>query len=807
MVDKSVKTAIRNLWRQKNTSLINIIGLSIGMAGCLIISLFVFNETNYDSFHKHAGNIYKVYQHTLVNGEESFDAVTPVPMAATLLADYPEVKNVVRMYQSDNLLTITDQGYFNIKNALYVDSSFFRVFSFGLIKGDMDALSDPGSVVLTESTAAKIFGTADPINKMIRFENDTNYFRVSGVSLDPPENSHFTFDMLISMDAFWDNNSTFWLRNNVNTYVLLQDGFPFQNLEQKFPEMIKKYIGPQLQQVFGFSMDDFMKKGNYLRYKLQPIRDIHLDTTIHHNLKPSGNRKYVYIFSLVGIFILVIAAINFINLSTARSTKRAPEVGLRKVFGSSRKKLILQFLSESILISIISLAIAFSLVNVVLPSINRMTDLTLSLSAFNPFVLIAIILGSAIIIGIIAGIYPAFFLSSFNIASVLKGRLRTGNRWSTLRRLLVIIQFFIAIVILSCTLVIYQQLTFMQSKDLGFDKERVMVIKQANSLKNQLGTFMEEIRKYPGIVSITNSSAVPGYPNGDDGFIIEGRGKSETYVLQTSWVDFSFISSYKMKIIDGRDFTQDFTTDSSAVIINEAAVKKIVLKNPVGTRLMRPGENGKYNYFTIIGVVKDFHFQSLHKEIQPFLLLIKPAKANWGGYLSIRLGEGGMTRYVQVIKNTWKQYTKDRPLEYSFLDEDLNNLYKEERRTGSLSVTFTFLAIFIACLGLLGLISFTTAQRTKEIGIRKIMGSSVWGIIKLLLSETILLIIISSLLAWPVAWLFLKNWLADFAFRVELKPVIFLETSSIILILSVWAIGLQTWRAAVKNPVVALRYE
>ncbi len=799
---------MRNLLRQKGSSLINIIGLSIGLATGLIIFLFVFHEINYDNFHKNGNNIYKIYQHSMVNGEGSMDAFTPVPMAATLISDYPEVLNAVRMYQSDNIFTIADQRVFNIKHALFVDSSFFNVFSFNLLYGDRTSvLSEPRSVVLTESVARKIFEKQDPIDRMIRLENDTGYFRVTGICLDPPENSHFTYEMLISMDAFWDYNSNFWLRNNLNTYVLLQDGFPFQKLEEKFPEMIKKYIGPQFQQVLGFSMQDFNSKGNYLEYKLQPISDIHLNTSINHGLKPSGNRKYLYIFSLIGIFILLIAGINFINLSTARSATRACEIGLRKVFGSSRKKLIWQFLSESLLVSLFSLVVALGVVGIFLPYFNKMTDLSLSISELNIPVLITLLLCSVVIIGIIAGFYPAFFLSSFNTTSVLKGKLRTGSKGRTLRRILVIIQFFCAIVILSCTLVIYQQLKFVQIKDLGFDKKNVLVIGRSNALNKHLSTFMEELKKDPGIVDVTNSNGIPGFPIGDDAYIVEGRNRSETYVLQTSWVDYSYINTLKMKIIDGRNFSQDFGSDSMAVIVNEAAVKKLELNNPFGTRLMRPDQNGNYTYYSVVGVVKDFNFQSLHKAVQPFLMFIKRDKANWGGYVSIRLSDGDKTKSIQLIENTWKKYSNDRPLEYSFLDEDLKNLYEEETRTSSLSMTFTLLAIFIACLGLLGLISYTTAQRTKEIGVRKIMGATVRSIVVLLSSETLKLIIISSLLAWPVAWIFLNHWLTGFAYRIELNPIIFVLASLIILSLSLVTLGFHISFAATRNPVDALRYE
>jgi putative ABC transport system permease protein len=809
MIQNLLKISLRNLWREKYHTLINIVGLAMGIASSLVIFLFVYNDLSYDRFHKNAGKIYKVYQHSMLNGEESYDAWSPVPMAAVLKSEYPEVADAVRLYQSDNIYAIVDQEYFNIENALYVDSSFFVVFSFDLVRGDKRTiLSEPHTVVLTESTAAKMFGKQDPMDKMIRFENDTSFFRVAGISQDPPENSHFDYDMLISMDAFWDNNSSFWLRNNVNTYILLQDGFFARDLEEKFPEMIKKYVGPQVQQFIGISMEeDFARKGNYLQYKLQPIRDIHLNTLMNHGLKPSSTRKYVYIFSLIGLFIILIAGINFVNLSTAMSAERAHEVCLRKILGSSSGRIISQFLVESALISLISLILAIALVINLLPFVNRMTGLSLSLFSMNSWMLAAILVVSVVIIGILAGFYPAYLLSSFKINTALKDNIRSGNKRTTLRNILVIVQFFIAIVILSGMLVVFQQLKYMLKKDLGFNKENVMIIKRAYELNGQLGSFMEEVKKLPGIVNISNSTGIPGIQYGDNAFMVEGRSQSETYVLQVAWVDYSFISTFNMKIADGRDFSEDFTTDSKGAIINEATVKKMNLKNPVGTRLMSPDQNGEFTYFPIIGVVQDFHYMSLHHAIQPCIMLVKPVQWNWGGYLSVRLDKGDKTLSIRSIENTWKQFTNDRPMEYSFLAEDLQRLYKEEKQISSLSVIFTMLAIFVACLGLLGLVLFLTIKRTKEIGIRKIVGAGIWNIITLLSFNTVKLILISSLIAWPVAYIFLKNWLEDFPFRVGINPMIFLLSSLVVLFLSMMTIVSRTWFAATRNPADALRYE
>jgi putative ABC transport system permease protein len=808
MVQNFLKIAFRNLWKQKSSTLINIIGLSIGLSASLIIFLFVFNELKYDSFHKNGKNIYRVYQNAMIDGKEDRAAWTPVPMAPELRSVIPEVLNVVRLVQLDNVFVSADQKYFNIKHSLYVDSTFFEVFSFGLLHGDVGSvLSEPRSVVLTRSSALKIFGTEDPVNKLIRFESDTNYFRVTGISQDPPENSHFEFEMLISMDAYWDKNSTNWMSNNVNTYVLLPDKYPFKNIENKFPELILKYFGPQVKKVLGVSLEELGRKGTRLEYKLQPLLNIHLDTSLNQGLKPSANKKYIYIFSLVGIFIILIAVINFINLSTARFTRRAREVGLSKVFGSSRKKLIIQFLSESIIISFISMVIAFSFFGIMLPYTNRMTDMHLSLSIFNPLILITIITGCSILIGILAGFYPAFLLSSYDIISILKNKNISGGKGRTVRRILVIVQYLIAIVILSGTLVVHQQLKFIQNKDLGFDKSNLMVIGNTSSINSKIKAFMEEIKKIPGIINVTNSTSIPGFPNSDNGFMVEGGNHTGTFVLYSTWVDYSFINTLKLKITQGREFMNSFSSDSAAVIINEAAVKKMELKNPIGTRLMNPDATGKFTYYTIIGVAKDFHFQNLHKTIEPCVLLVKPKKMSWTGYISIRLDKGEKSLAINKIEETWKQFTGSKPIGYSFLDDDLLQFYKEEKQTANLSATFTMIAIFIACLGLFGLISFNTVQRTKEIGIRKIMGASVKSILVLLSSETIKLIIISSLLAWPVAWIFLKNWLEGFAFRIGLNPIIFLLTSLIILSLSLLTICGQVWFSATRNPVDALRYE
>lgn len=802
-----LKVALRNLLRQKGFTFINIIGLSVGIASAMLIFMFVYNEMNFDKFHKHVKNIYRLYQNSQIDGEASSGAWTPVPMAPTLKTDYPEVLNSLRMAEAGDVLIESEQKFYSLQT-IYVDSSFFGIFSFPFLNGDIQkALSEPRTVVLTETGAHKLFGKTDPLNKMIRIENDSNLFRVAGICADPPANSHFFFELLISFDSYGDAKSTFWLNNNLNSYVLLPDGYPYHELEKKFPDMIKKYIGPQVQTVAGISLEELIKKGTIFRYKLQPLEDIHLNTEISHGFKPSSNKKYLYIFSIIGIFIIVIAGINFMNLSTARSAARAREVGMRKVLGSDRKRLIQQFLAESVLLSFFSLIVAIILLELFLPDINSMMNVTLSFSLLKSWQYACLLFTFTITVGILAGFYPAFLLSSFHPAAIFKDKLQSGTKGNLLRSILVVIQFFIAIVILSGTFVVYRQLKFMQSKELGFDKEKVLIIDRTNALSKKISPFIAEIKKLPRVEDASNSTSVPGFPNSDNGYMVEGRSLTQIYDMVTNWVDYSFLNTLRIPLKKGRFFSPELASDSTAAILNEAAVKKMDLKEPIGTRIMEPNRNGKYTYRPVIGVVKDFHFRSLHSVIEPYIMIVKKKDMDWNGVIAIRIGPGNLKEAIQQIQNVWKLYTDGQPMDYNFLDVKLNTLYAEEQRTGNLSMIFTILAILVACLGLLGLISYTTVQRTKEIGIRKILGASTAGIVKILSLETIRLIIISSLLAWPIAYFFLRGWLADFAYKVGLNLLFFLIPTLIIFVLSLVTIGYQAIYAATRNPADSLRYE
>jgi len=453
------------------------------------------------------------------------------------------------------------------------------------------------------------------------------------------------------------------------------------------------------------------------------------------------------------------------------------------------------------------MGIAVILLELVLPYINNALQLHLGFAIFKLWQILIASISFAFLIGIMAGFYPAFMLSSFKPTTIFKDKLKSGSKGSFLRSLLVVLQFIIAIFILSGTLIVYNQLKFMQNKDLGFDKERVMIIDRAQALENKLKPFMEELKKYPSVLNSTSSTSIPGFPNNNNGYLIEGRETGTTFLMTTNYVDVDYQSTYKFTIKEGRFFSPDRPTDSSAVVINEAAVWKFDLTTPFGTRFMQPGPNGQFKYLSVIGIVKDFHYSSLHTVIEPYVMILKPKDQNYGGNVSLRIAPGDLNKAIKDVESVWKQFANGQPIQYSFLDDRLMGLYKEEKRTGSLALGFTILAILIACLGLLGLISYSTVQRTKEMGIRKIMGASVPRIVYLLSSEIIILIIISSVFAWPIAYILLKNWLNDFAYKIGLNPVIFLITTLIIFALSIITIGYQAFYAATRNPADSLRYE
>lgn len=800
------RVALRVLWRQKGYTLINIGGLAISMGSALLILLYVLGELQYDTFHTNAKNIYRMYLDGKIGEDRLCVAKTSPPLGPTMKEEYPEVIDAVRFKDENNVLIRTDQKTFLEDQVLYADSGFFTMFTFPLIRGNPEkVLSAPNSMVITSSTAARIFGDADPIGKTIRFENDTVYFMVTGVAKDPPKNSHLRFNIVVPFGAVKDKGLDKWVNNSYLTYVLLVDGFPARNLEKKLPGMLKRHIGYEIKMLTGVELEDWIKAGNSIGYKLQPLLDVHLDSSVQGGLIPVANRKYLVIFSLIALFTILMACINYMNIATARSASRAREVGIRKVAGSDRKTLIFQFLAESVLISLISMAIAVTLVDIAIPWFNNAMHLSINIQLLWKFPWWAILIASSVLFGILAGLYPSFLLSTYTPAKVLKSGFSRGKGSVLLRRILVTFQFVISIAVLCGTIIIYSQLTYMQTKDLGFDKENLLVIERGFSGEN-LKYLMDEIKKLPGVTQITTSTSIPGKLNNNMTYGIEGRDKTNSYLMRTFWTDENFDETYKLKLLEGRYLSPDFASDSSAAVINAVAMRQFGIDDISKTRFLYPDLHGNNKYYQVVGVVQDFNIESLHSEIKPSIFLLKPNNWNWG-YLTVRLKPGEIKNTVDSLISLWNKLAIDDPLLYFFLDDELNNAYQEDKRTGNLALFFTILSISIACLGLLGLVSYTIVRRTKEISVRKIMGSPPYSIIILLASETIVLIGIASLIAWPFAWLYMKNWLTDFVYKIKLDPVVFIIATLTVIFISMGTIFWHAYKASTQNPADALRYE
>jgi len=807
MIRNFIITAFRSLFKQKSYFFINTLGLAIGLTSFIFISMYVLHELSYDRFHSKAEHIYRIKVSGQMAGQEMDQAITAAPMARALIDDYPEVENAVRIADFNAWLISYKEKRFNEDGVLFADSTFFDFFDFKLIRGNPEkALTEPQSIILSEESAKRYFGNEDPIGKRLSVEQDTNFYTVTGIIQNCPANSHFHYDMIASMNSIRQSFNNFWVDHNYYTYILVKEGTDLKEFEEKLQTMVTTYVGPQLKQLLGITMEDFHNAGNYFGYFLQPLKDIHLHSNLQVEIKPNGNIAYVYTFSIIALMILIIAIINFINLATAKSASRAKEVGIRKVVGSSKQSLIFQFVSESVILAIFATIIAVIFVYILSPYFYNLVGHELSVSIFAgkwgiPFVILL-----ALVVGILSGIYPAFILSAYKPVKVLKGSLRGGAKSGWLRSMLVVLQFTVSIVIVVGTLLVYQQLSYMQHKNLGFDKDQLLVIRRPDALKDKIDVFKKELLQNPLIIGVANSRAIPGKDYSNNGFWKENDPQKNTYLLNQNWVSFEFPEVMKYELVEGRFFNKEFGTDSNAVIINESAVKALGIENPIGKNLLRPAnrEGGMYK-LPIIGVLKDYHIQSLQHKIEPVALTVMPG--NWEGYITVRLKGENISETLAFVENKWYSFTSKQPFQYFFFDEDFDNLYKSEKQTGRIFIVFAILAIFIACLGLLGLIAYTATVRTKEIGIRKAMGASVQTIVNMLSIETLKLILISAIIAWPIAYFGIKYWLQEFAHRTNINPIYFLLATLITLLIGWLAISFQAIRAATTNPSDALRYE
>jgi putative ABC transport system permease protein len=806
------KIALRNFLRQKTYVFINITGLTISLVFSIIIFLFIRDELSYDKYNERYDRIYRVYLKGKMGDAELSGAWTPAPAARVIKEELAEVEDAVTMDAWGEVVVKVDGESYVEKDFMLADQSFFNIFSIELIQGDPEtALETAHSVVLTEKKAKQYFGSQNPIGKNLIINNDTSQFIVTGVCESPPRTSHFTFDLLGSFKTHPRATSDYWLSNSFYTYLLLNDPETAPAVEDKLSSIVLKYVGPQVENALGISLDEFENAGNRYGLFIQHIGDIHLSPEIKHGLNPSNDRKYITIFSLAALFILVMAAINYMNLSTARSKNRAREVGLRKVVGSSKTLLVSQFLWESLAMVFISLFLAIMLVELLLPYFNNFIHLDLTFDYLSSWYLLPSLLLIAVVIGVLSGSYPAFFLSSFKPVAVLYSKIKTGRGNKMFRDVSVVVQFFISILIILGTIIIYQQIRYMLNKDLGFDKEQLLVLRRMEAVgTNKVAAFKQEIEKISGVISSTNSTAVPGNPNNNNGFILEGTKRDQTYMMQVTWCDYDFLETYDLELMEGRFLSEKYITDSSAMVINESAVNKFRLEEPLQTRFLQPKfENADHHKpFHVVGVVKNFHFESLHQDISPCVFIQKPGSWDWGGYLTVRVHKEGVQNTVQQIHSVWENFTTNDPMQYFFLDQEFEKFYKEEIRTGRIAIVFSILAIFIASLGLFGLTLFIAEQRTKEIGIRKVLGAEQPSIIMMLSKEILILISISTLLAWAGAYLYFNNiWLPQFHFRIDLSIWPFIIAFFAALLIAFLTMSYRAIVAARTNPAAALKYE
>jgi len=806
MLKRFFTGVFRNLRKQRGSVIINITGLTIGLTSFLFISLYVLNELSYDRFHKNYENIYRLKVVGRMSGGEINQAITAAPMAQAMLNDYPEVLKAARVTRMGAWLIRFEDKKFNEDGILFADSTFFSVLDFKLLKGDpATALVQPRSMVLTEEYSRKYFGTKDPVGMRISVEEDTVLYTVTGVVQDVPDNSHIKFDMLASMSTYPERaNNDNWVSHNFYTYIVVNENIEMSRLEQKFQGMIEKYVGPQIQQFLGFSIADFRKAGNDFKYVLEPLNDIHLEGAPQYNLEPPGSLSTVYIFAVIAILILVVAIINYVNMATAKSAGRAKEVGVKKVAGANKGSLIFQFLGESFVIVVIAFILALLLIYALSPSFNQLMGKEISISRLFSLTGVLTLILLIILVGIAAGTYPAFILASFNPAEVLKGTLNPGSMSKNFRGILVVLQFTVSTVIIIGAIIVFNQLNFMTNKDLGFSKDNLIVIRRPDAFYKQLEPFRAQLLQIPGVEKAGFSWALPGTTFNNNGFLKEDDPDKNSFLLNQAGVSLDFPQTLGVQLIEGRFFSHDYGSDSSAILINETAVRSLGLKDPIGKYLLEPTGPQQFRRLQIIGVMKDFYIESMHKAITPVCFSVMDP-GNGDKYATIRLTGKDVPGTIREIEKTWQSFTTKQPFQYEFFSDSWTNLYGSEARTGRIFIFFSVLAVLIACLGLLGLITFITNKRSREIGIRKTYGASIGVVLKLLSKEVVYLILISSVIAWPVALFGSRFWLEGFATKISINPLVFLTATLLTILIGWLSISYQTFRAASKNPAEALR--
>ena len=802
MIRNYFLVAFRNILKQKFYSIINILGLTVGVAATLFIILYINDELSYDRFHTQIDRMYRVGLNGKLAGQEVYVVSTPPPLASAMVNEVPGIEQSLRLWEWGSVVVRYEDKVFTDDLVFHTDSNFFDFFSFKLLEGDpKTALKEPNSMVLSESMAKKFFGEEEKLGRIIIFSNDNKAMKVTGVIEDSPHNSHFKYNYLVSFSSNEFGESDQWLSNSLNTYFIAREGTDIDDIVATLNnEIIPKYVGPQIQQFLGISLDQFKEQDGAYGYFTNMVQDIHLRSDVDGELEPPGDIAYIYIFSAIGLFILIIASINFMNLATAKSAGRAREVGMRKTFGSYRSQLIFQFLIESMIYSFIAVMLAVLVVAILLPEFNKISAKALEFSQLmQPSMIMGAIL-LVVVVGFLAGSYPALYLTRFKITQVLKGSASKGMKSGSIRGFLVVLQFSISILLIICTVIVYNQLQYTQNKNLGFNKEKVMVLSNVDRLGENRQAFKDLLEADANIVAASYSnSVIPGVNNTT---IFRKPGLEEDHIIGVYFADHEHVDVMGFEVVAGRNFSRDFPSDSTGILVNEAIVKAMGWEDPIGEKLI--SFNGPVPVeLRVVGVLKDYNFESLRDNIRSILIRL----GSFGNDMTLRYSHSDPKEAVKLVESKWKEVAPDEPFQYSFLDENFDRMYRAEQRLSVLFTIFTGLAIFIACLGLFGLASFTAEQRTKEIGIRKALGASSMSVARLLSLEFTKFIILAFLISIYPAYFLIDKWLENFAYRVDINPLVFILSGLIAFIVALVTVSFQSVKASQLDPARTLRYE
>lgn len=801
MFKNYVTVALRNILKHKFYSALNIIGLAFGLTACFLIGLYIYDEISYDKFHADYQNIYSVGLHGKIGGQEIYTASSCPPLAQAMVSNIPGVEQAIRVNNWRNIVIKYEDKAFTESRVLLADSNFFEFFSFKLIEGDVKtALKEPATVVITTETARKYFGDTPAMGKIITVGNDNEAFKVTGIAELAPTNSQVQFDFILSGASDDNLKSDSWTNNGLYSFYRKNPNTDVASIDARLRELTIEHVGPEFEQGLGVDFKQFEKQGGVYAYFSYPMHSKHLyQAQLVDGLTPSSDIKYVYSIGAVGLFILLIACINFMNLSTARSSGRAKEVGLRKTLGSVRSKLIAQFMSESLVYVFAAMLIAIVSVYLLLPSFNLLAGKSLPFELMGQPVVLVSILVVFIIVALLAGSYPAFYLTSFNPVEVLKGKVRSGMKSKGIRSTLVVVQFAISITLIISTLVVYNQLNFLRERNIGLDKSGVIVIRNTSRLANNRNAFRESVNGQTGIVKTSFTNNV--FPGVNNTTVFRDESAAQEHIMATYHADYDHMNVLKMELASGRFFSKDFPSDSTACVINEAAVRELGWENPLTQKLISYNGPSPVS-MQVVGVIKDFNFESFKANVRPLVIRL----TNTANNMLVRY-DNKPNDAVATLERVWKQNASNEPFEYTFLDQNFDTLFKEEQRLGQLFTVLTSVAIFVACLGLMGLASFTAEQRTKEIGIRKVMGASVSSVSALLSKEFMWLVAIAFVVASALAWYLMDQWLASFAYRIELSAGLFVLGGALAAGVAALTVSFHFIKAARSNPVNSLRYE